>query len=95
MSVKVLTTQSEMNNPPTPKEAISEPMRQVYSPISRPSSAEGGLEGLAYMAYMHSHVKVNNTHQFVGNSQQPSPRQQFSPRTLVPQVTICRTASLQ
>ncbi|CAG9817009.1 unnamed protein product [Phaedon cochleariae] len=58
--------------PPTPKEV--EPMRQqVYSPISRPSSAEG-LEGLAFM---HSHVKQYIT------PPQPSPRQQYSPRTTV------------
>lgn len=75
----------EVSNPPTPKEPVAEPMRQVYSPISRPSSTEGGLEGLAYMAYMHSHVKAAATHQYIPG-QQPSPRQQFSPRTTVPQV---------
>lgn len=54
-----------------------EPGRQVYSPISRPSSADG-LEGLAYL---HPHAKVNN-HTFVVPSS--SPRQpQFSPRTTV------------
>ncbi|XP_049817740.1 histone-lysine N-methyltransferase, H3 lysine-79 specific isoform X3 [Aethina tumida] len=65
-------------HPQTSKE--TEPMRQVYSPISRPSSTEG-LEGLAYM---HSHGKVNshNAHQYVPPSQ-PSPRPQYSPRTTI------------
>lgn len=59
-----------------PKESDA-PARQVYSPISRPSSAEG-LEGLAYM---HPHVKVNPT--FVPPAA-GSPRQpQYSPRTTV------------
>ncbi|KAL1492765.1 hypothetical protein ABEB36_010966 [Hypothenemus hampei] len=68
------------------KESSSEPLRQVYSPISRPSSTEGGLEGLAYMAYMHSHVKVAHAHQYVP-SQQSSPRQ-YSPRTVANQVPL-------
>ncbi|XP_019765115.1 histone-lysine N-methyltransferase, H3 lysine-79 specific isoform X2 [Dendroctonus ponderosae] len=84
VSVKVPTVPHELNAAATPKESLSEPMRQVYSPISRPSSTEGGLEGLAYMAYMHSHVKVTATHQYIA-AQQPSPRQQFSPRALIPQ----------
>ncbi|XP_066158714.1 histone-lysine N-methyltransferase, H3 lysine-79 specific-like isoform X1 [Euwallacea fornicatus] len=88
VSVKVLNPPPEgVNNPVNPKEAPSEPMRQVYSPISRPSSAEGGLEGLAYMAYMHSHVKVNTPHHYVG-APQPSPRQQFSPRAIIQQATV-------
>lgn len=64
---------------PNPEQSKDEPTaRQVYSPISRPSSAEG-LEGLAYM---HPHVKVNN-HGFVAPSS-ASPRQpQYSPRTTV------------
>lgn len=53
----------------------TEPIRQVYSPISRPSSAEG-LEGLAYM---HSHVK----HPYVVPPPQPSPSKQYSPRTTI------------
>ncbi|KAJ8983529.1 hypothetical protein NQ317_012020 [Molorchus minor] len=68
---------------PEPSQAPKEiePMRQtVYSPISRPSSTEG-LEGLAYM---HSHIKVNNhtAHQYIPPPQ-PSPRQQYSPRTTI------------
>lgn len=59
----------------------SEPVRQVYSPISRPSSAEG-LEGLAYM---HPHIKVPG--HGMGNFVAPqavSPRQpQYSPRSAV------------
>ncbi|CAG9759880.1 unnamed protein product [Ceutorhynchus assimilis] len=85
VSVKVPTGPPEISSPSTSKEVIVEPMRQVYSPISRPSSTEGGLEGLAYMAYMHSHVKATAPHQFIP-SQQPSPRQQFSPRTVAPLV---------
>ncbi|CAH1970031.1 unnamed protein product [Acanthoscelides obtectus] len=63
---------------PPPKE--SDLQQKVYSPISRPSSAEG-LEGLAYM---HQHVKVNPhaSHEYV-MPPQPSPRQQYSPRTTV------------
>lgn len=56
----------------------NEPTRQVYSPISRPSSTEG-LEGLAYMH--NSHVK-NPTHYI--HPPQPSPRMsQYSPCTTV------------
>ncbi|XP_050497396.1 histone-lysine N-methyltransferase, H3 lysine-79 specific isoform X2 [Diabrotica virgifera virgifera] len=58
--------------PPTPKEPDPVPRQQVYSPISRPSSTEG-LEGLAYI---HSHSKYITP-------PQPSPRQQYSPRTTV------------
>ncbi|CAH0562233.1 unnamed protein product [Brassicogethes aeneus] len=53
--------------------------RQVYSPISRPSSTEN-LEGLAYM---HSHGKVNNHSAHYVPQSQPSPRQQYSPRTTI------------
>lgn len=72
----------------------SEPTRQVYSPISRPSSAEG-LEGLAFM---HPHGKVG--HGF-GNpplplpSPSPSPRQsQYSPRTTILYPTQPRATSV-
>nr|CAH7717438.1 unnamed protein product [Callosobruchus chinensis] len=66
--------------PPPAKDATAEIQQKVYSPISRPSSAEG-LEGLAYM---HQHIKVNPhaTHDYV-MPPQPSPRQQYSPRTTV------------
>ncbi|KAK9890270.1 hypothetical protein WA026_010379 [Henosepilachna vigintioctopunctata] len=59
----------------------TEPMRQVYSPISRPSSTEG-LEGLAYV---HSYNKVNShTHNFTSQQPPTSPRPvQYSPRTTV------------
>ncbi|XP_045482093.1 histone-lysine N-methyltransferase, H3 lysine-79 specific isoform X2 [Harmonia axyridis] len=61
----------------------SEPMRQVYSPISRPSSTEG-LEGLAYV---HSYNKVNSTlniQNYSATQQSTSPRPvQYSPRTTV------------
>ncbi|KAJ8950404.1 hypothetical protein NQ314_007944 [Rhamnusium bicolor] len=76
--------------PQTPKDV--EPMRQtVYSPISRPSSTEG-LEGLAYM---HSHVKVSShsIHQYIPPPQ-PSPRQQYSPRTTVLYPTQARSGSV-
>lgn len=68
------------NSEVAPKENET-PARQVYSPISRPSSAEG-LEGLAYM---HPHAKVNphNMPTFVPPAA-GSPRQpQYSPRTTV------------
>ncbi|XP_060516339.1 histone-lysine N-methyltransferase, H3 lysine-79 specific [Cylas formicarius] len=77
VNVKVPNT-PEISNPPTSKEPNTEPPRQVYSPISRPSSAEGGLEGLAYM---HNHIKPSS-HQYIPPPQ-PSPRQQYSPRTTV------------
>uniref|UniRef100_A0A1Y1MBR3 Histone-lysine N-methyltransferase, H3 lysine-79 specific n=1 Tax=Photinus pyralis TaxID=7054 RepID=A0A1Y1MBR3_PHOPY len=60
----------------------TEPLiRQVYSPISRPSSTEG-LEGLAYM---HPHSKINNPpHNSYVAAPTVSPRQpQYSPRTTV------------
>ncbi|KAF7286980.1 hypothetical protein GWI33_002823 [Rhynchophorus ferrugineus] len=76
VSVKVPNV--ELTNPPTPKDNINEPVRQVYSPISRPSSTEGALEGLAYM---HSHAK-SSSHQYISASQ-PSPKAQYSPRTTV------------
>ncbi|XP_022901113.2 histone-lysine N-methyltransferase, H3 lysine-79 specific isoform X1 [Onthophagus taurus] len=54
----------------------TEPLRQVYSPISRPSSTEG-LEGLAYV---HNHPKPHP----YATQPQISPRQsQFSPRTTI------------
>lgn len=56
-------------------------MRQVYSPISRPSSADG-LEGLAFI---HPHAKVSNhsINQYISPAS-ASPRQsQFSPRTTI------------
>ncbi|CAG9855378.1 unnamed protein product [Phyllotreta striolata] len=58
--------------PAAQKEVEPAPRQQVYSPISRPSSTEG-LEGLTYM---HSHGKY-------AAPPQPSPRQQYSPRTTV------------
>ncbi|XP_057663160.1 histone-lysine N-methyltransferase, H3 lysine-79 specific-like isoform X1 [Diorhabda carinulata] len=69
--------------PPTPKDPEPVTRQQVYSPISRPSSTEG-LEGLAYM---HSHSKYVNP-------PQPSPRQQYSPRTTVLYPTQPRTNSV-
>ena len=72
--VKVPTTDMISKDP--------EPIiRQVYSPISRPSSTEG-LEGLAYA---HNHIKVNShiVPTYISPSQ-PSPRQsQYSPKTTV------------
>lgn len=64
----------------TSKEA--EPMiRQVYSPISRPSSTEG-LEGLAYM---HPHTKINNSsiNAYVSTATVSPQQTPFSPRTTV------------
>lgn len=58
-------------------EKEAEPMRTVYSPISRPSSNEG-LEGLAYM---HNHIKLPYSNP---PQPSPSPRQQtYSPRTTI------------
>ncbi|XP_017782818.1 PREDICTED: histone-lysine N-methyltransferase, H3 lysine-79 specific-like isoform X2 [Nicrophorus vespilloides] len=66
--------------PEPPKEPEAAPMRQVYSPISRPSSTEG-LEGLAYI---NPHIKVNTHSVYMPPPPQQSPRQsQFSPRTTV------------
>ncbi|KAL3290226.1 hypothetical protein HHI36_023583 [Cryptolaemus montrouzieri] len=69
-------------NPEVGQAKESEPMRQVYSPISRPSSTEA-LEGLAYI---HSFNKVNthNMHSYTPQPPPTSPRPvQYSPRTTV------------
>lgn len=67
-------------------------IRQVYSPISRPSSAEG-LEGLAFM---HPHGKVvNHSINPYIVPPPPSPRQsQYSPRTTILYPTHSRTSSV-
>ncbi|XP_044766335.1 histone-lysine N-methyltransferase, H3 lysine-79 specific isoform X2 [Coccinella septempunctata] len=58
----------------------SEPMRQVYSPISRPSSTEG-LEGIGY-AY--NKVNTHNMQNYSASQPATSPRPvQYSPRTTV------------
>lgn len=63
---------------PTVEIKENEPIRQVYSPISRPSSAEG-LEGLAYI---HPHVKVPPN--FVAPPVLSPRHPQYSPRGAVP-----------
>ncbi|KAF5285705.1 hypothetical protein FQA39_LY16511 [Lamprigera yunnana] len=83
---------AKLNTELTSQNKEAEPLiRQVYSPISRPSSTEG-LEGLAYM---HSHSKINNPPL---NTYTPastiSPRQpQYSPRTTVMYPVQTRTGS--
>lgn len=74
-----VTSRSVMNQnvPPRPErvnvkllsvdDKEQEPMRQIYSPISRPSSAEGGANAGANtvsenLAYMQHHSKVNIIH---------------------------------
>lgn len=85
VNVKVL------NPPEVPVPNVSkdnEPiMRQVYSPISRPSSAEG-LEGLAYV---HNHPK-NNPHPHNLHTYVPAP--QVSPRTTILYPTQVRPGSM-
>lgn len=80
-----VTVKAPADLPPASKDvtnAGSEQGRQVYSPISRPSSAEG-LEGLAYM---HPHAKVSSMYssaQAQTHPAQPASNSQFSPRTTV------------
>ncbi|KRT78750.1 hypothetical protein AMK59_6510 [Oryctes borbonicus] len=85
VNVKVLTT-PEVPVPNVSKD--NEPIiRQVYSPISRPSSTEG-LEGLAYV---HNHPK-NNSHAHNLHTYVAAP--QVSPRTTILYPTQVRPGSI-
>lgn len=90
-----VTSRSVMNQniPPRPERVNvkvlnvdtkeQEPVRQIYSPISRPSSTEGSAENLVYMHYTKQTTNPSAALNHTPHLPNTVPPQQTSPRTTV------------